>query len=46
MEHYGKEGIVTVSQFTYDLIKDNVTLLEHTEEEIKGKGLMQIYRVK
>ena len=46
MEHYGKEGVITVSQFTYNLIKDNATLLEHTEEEIKGKGLMQIYRIK
>ncbi len=45
MEHYGQEGIITVSQFTYDLIKDHVKLIEQTEEEIKGKGLMHIYRV-
>ena len=45
MEHYGKEGLITVSQMTYDLIKDEANLIGQEEQEIKGKGLMHIYRV-
>ena len=46
MEHYGKEGMITVSQMTYDLVKSDAQLVEQEEEEIKGKGLMHIYRVR
>ncbi|MBP5707137.1 MAG: adenylate/guanylate cyclase domain-containing protein [Spirochaetales bacterium] len=46
MEHYGKEGMITVSQVTYDLVKSDAELSEREEQVMKGKGLMQIYRIK
>lgn len=45
MEHYGKDGLITVSEKTYELLKDKCQLVEIDDVEVKGKGKMKLFRI-
>jgi guanylate cyclase len=46
MESQGKEGVIQISQSTYELIKDNFDCENQGTVDVKGKGDMSIWFVK